>query len=105
MKIQSIADYESYFLNNTILGKKKNFLKEVKEQTISYIISQKFIDYKTMWYICLLGPDKLDVEQLHDFLAGFFEEKIKTNLAHPTDKSEFRRLIRIYDWLKYGNKK
>lgn len=101
-----VKDYESYFLTPTLLKKsKKDFQKDIKEKTISYIISRGFLDYKTLMYIALLGPDNLNVNELYDFLLDFYKKKIETNLAEPPIRSEFRRLIRIYDWLKYSNKK
>ncbi len=52
--------------------------------------------------IPLLGQDKLNCDELKDFLvknSNFVEEK------QTPEGTGIRRLFRIYDWLKYGQSK
>lgn len=104
LKIQSSADYESYFLTKSLIKRKPYFQKDIPQQTLSAIISQDLSTDKKFSYICLLGPDKIDVNELKKFLVDYFEKQIKTNSANTANRSNFRRLVRIYDWLKYRKK-
>ena len=52
--------------------------------------------------ILLMDFDNIELDELHDFLVYFSKEN--RNLFSSDDtvlKSNFRKLVMIYDWLKY----
>lgn len=56
--------------------------------------------------IAYLNEEDIDLQELEDFLLDFMKQQpdiFKTPENSPL-KTNFRRLIRIYDWLKYGRK-
>ena len=77
-----------------------------KQRTTSYgnsikEISTTYEQNKALRYIALLPPDKISLNELHDFLYTAlygYKDKINTGQSHSSD---FRRLIKIYDWLAY----
>lgn len=76
------------FLNRALLHRKKLFSKEI---TLTDIIEKN-----SYGEVCLLNETKIDLKILEDYLKELLKEKdiLKNN-------SELKRLIRIYDWLKY----
>ncbi len=76
------------FLNKALLHRKKLFSKKY---TIADVIEKK-----SYGEVCLLDEQKIDLKILEDYLKELLKEKdiLKNN-------SELKRLIRIYDWLKY----
>lgn len=80
------------FLNSALLRRKKNFPKHYTLKSIleSSVFKKKYTE------IYLLDKDKLDINVLEKYLRDLLKEKdiLKNN-------PELKRLIRIYDWLKY----
>jgi len=61
---------------------------------------------KVMDLIAYLNEEDIDLQELEGFLLDFMKQQpdiFKTPENSPL-KTNFRRLIRIYDWLKYGRK-
>ncbi|MHC6180936.1 SIR2 family protein [Clostridium sp. JNZ X4-2] len=58
---------------------------------------------KSLWLISFLQEENIDIESLGNFLRDYYKNNpdIFSNGAS-TDKTNFRRLIKIYDWLKYS---
>ena len=80
------------FLNSALLRRKKNFPKHYTLKSIleSSVFKKKYTE------IYLLDKDKIDINALEKYLRDLLKEKdiLKNN-------PELKRLIRIYDWLKY----
>ena len=54
-------------------------------------------------YIPLLNKDNIVVEELGEFLEYILKEypKLLSTEGKQTDRTNLKRLIRIYDWMKY----
>lgn len=80
------------FLNTSLLRRKEVY---PKNRTIKDVIESPI--FKTSYTeICMLNKDKIDLDILENHLKELLKEKdiLKNN-------SDLKRLIRIYDWLKY----
>lgn len=62
--------------------------------------------YKCLHMIPMMSMEKIDVDELEKFLQQFILEHPKFLETHDNtnDKTNYRRVVRIYDWLKYGEK-
>ena len=52
--------------------------------------------------IAYLSEDEIDIDQLEVFLKDCFEQEGYLDSISASSCSNFYRLIRIYDYLKYG---
>lgn len=88
-------------LSRTILNNKSR--DYFKNKTINDVISNNTIS-KSLCLIPFLQPENIDVAVLGDFLREFYQNNpnIMSGQSSP-DKTNFRRLVKIYDWLKYYN--
>lgn len=95
------------FLNTTI--KKDRIKKDYHQRTIASLTQT--IDYhqldsinKANIEICLLSEEKVTANDLYLHLKKIIDchPNIFSAETNPFFKTNFRRLIRIYDWLKYG---
>lgn len=98
------SSFEGRFLTKTLSKNKQAYRNDIPEKSVSAIVARKLPTYKTFGYICSLEPNEIDIDELQTFLLDFFKANIITQNVKPNTASEFRRLVRIYDWLKYGNK-
>lgn len=98
-----VDNYDS-LLNSSILKARVTRLP-VEHRDVDYIIKNYPIA-KAISYIPLLVPEEIDITVLHDFLYGLLtnDETSLVGSAKDTMKSDIRRLIRIYDWLKFKEK-
>ncbi|MDA8212311.1 MAG: SIR2 family protein [Clostridia bacterium] len=64
-----------------------------------------YSDVKCLQLIPLLGQDRIDISELHDFLRDIMTKQpdLITN-GKINEKINLRRIIKIFDWLKYYNK-
>lgn len=86
----------------------KNRHKRVKVNRSVAGISEMYHgnDLKIMEHLAYLEECEIDLTALEDYLRNFLlanHNFFQTSTAN--FKSNARRLIRIYDWLKYGKKK
>lgn len=89
-------------LSRTLISKRKKI--DLENKTIHDII-EEFGDEKALEYIAMMNPEKINIKELNKFLKYFYEkEKDIFKSGNSTIKTDFRRLIKIYDWLKYSNK-
>ena len=53
--------------------------------------------------IAYLSEEQIDIVELENFLAGLFEEDVNVlqNVSQ-SERTNIKRLIRIYDYLKWG---
>ncbi|MCT4620583.1 MAG: SIR2 family protein [Marinisporobacter sp.] len=94
----SIKSNYDELLSRTIRNHKKR--KDYENKRVDDIVRNHTV-YKSLELIPLLQKDNIDVEELEDFLRDFY--KNNSNIftdGKGTDKTNFRRLIKIYDWLK-----
>lgn len=89
------------FLSKSILKDKIRFNDVVTGKSINDIIAE-FGLKKGLYMTLLMDFDNIELDELHDFLVYFSKEN--RNLFSSDDtvlKSNFRKLVMIYDWLKY----
>lgn len=99
----SIKSNYADLLSRTIRSNKKR--DDYIDKTIDDIILNNTPD-KSLELIPFLEKDNIDVEILGNFLKEFYKKN--TNIfvdGKGSDKTNFRRLIKIYDWLKYYKEK
>lgn len=94
--IQSLDD----ILNNTI---KKNRLRKHYEDDTIETLQEKFPFEKLLGEICYLPPQNITINQLKSFLSNTLAKYPNIFNESPSG-TDFRRLIRMYDWLKYSPK-
>lgn len=107
--IKRCTKYNSYddFLNRSLRYKKQDVKREFR--TIEEI-KEKYEDSfgKCLQYIPALGEERINIKELEGFLKKFYDkypsllEDKNAEGERRTYRTNFRRLIRIYDWLKYG---
>lgn len=90
--------YDS-FLNGTILRRRKSMKENLKERSVQDI-TNKYPFEKSLEYICYLEEEEMDLTQLEAFLQKNSKD-IDSLLKTQTVSSNFRRAVKIYDWLKY----
>lgn len=76
---------------------------EIQQHNVHWIAAQSWSDSKKTSLMALLTEDEIDVDDLYHFIKQLFEKdySILEN-ADSSLASNIRRLIRIYDCLKYG---
>ena len=87
-------------LNNTI-EKEKN-RGRISETTV-HELRDNHSDLKCLEYIPLLDFENIDENELKEFLVEFMTNRpnfLDTN-TKTINKTNFRRIIKIYDWIKY----
>lgn len=106
-----IANTVDYFLSSMLVKQKeKNCKKSEKSglpKTIDGILKLQLSESTKLKLIAELDPDTIPLDELHQFLISFLNENIGI-LEQPIKddtysayRSDFKRLIKIYDWLKY----
>lgn len=96
---RSIKTTYEDLLSRSIRNNRKR--KDYINKTINYIISTNEPN-KSLELIPFLQEENIDTELLGSFLRDFY--KNNTNIfidGKNFDKINFRRLIKLYDWLKY----
>lgn len=85
------------FLNGQLNDAKINYRKELSELNIKAVIQREGEEnaYKKIYF---LEEEEINVNELGDYLKNILKLKGKDYLKN---NSELKRLIRIYDWLKY----
>lgn len=86
-----------HFLNQQLRSQKVNYHKTYGQLSVKKIIQQEGFDtaYKKLIF---LEEDEIVVEDLYTYLYKFIKEKTSQCLK---DNPELKRLIRIYDLVKY----
>lgn len=92
------CSYED-LLSRTIRNNNKR--KDYIDKNIENIILNNSPD-KSLELIPLLQKDSINVEKLGEFLREYYKSNNNIFIdGKNSDKTNFRRLIKIYDWLKY----
>lgn len=68
-------------------------IKELKEENSTFGM---------IWFIPLLELDKIDIDELYDFLYNEYHKFFDENGELKNYLSQMRKLICMYDWMKYG---
>ncbi len=102
--IKDAADNDfEHIISNTI--KKNRAGRFIRHRSVSGILKDYAFD-KSLQQIAYLRSDEIDVKELEEFLKGIFSKNMKFLSSAPIAmRTDLRRLIRIYDWLKYGKVK
>ncbi len=91
-------------LSRTIISKREK-MTEFKDKEIDDIINL-YGEEKALEYIAMLSEERINVDRLNKFLISFYGKNNDIFKNGTTNmKTNFRRLIKIFDWLKYHNKK
>lgn len=85
------------FLNQQLRIQKANYHKSYGKLSVKTIIDQEGFDL-TYKKLIFLDEDEISVKDLHDYLYQFIKEKTSKCLK---DNPELKRLIRMYDLVKY----
>ncbi len=83
------------FLNNSLKKEKENFRKTLKDKSIKEIL--KIFPLEGYKKILFLEENEINIEELENYLKNIFNDKIIQK------NTQLKRLIRIYDFLKYKN--
>ena len=102
--IEQISSFDE-LISKTIINQRYQDMH--CERSIESIIeTYRGDDSKTMSLIAHLNENELDLEMLEQYLNNFFKTNPDVFKSDKTQlKTNFRRLIRIYDWLKFGKKR
>lgn len=85
----------------------KNSRSAIGDRTVWQIWTDEKNNFlKAIRLLSYLPEEKIDIEQYQNILETIFKENnsILSSLSSP-DRSNLNRMIRIYDFLKYGQKK
>lgn len=100
--------FDELFLTKSIIKSRDYKRAQLPEKTVSYIIKLDVDDGRKLFYLCVLYPSELDIDDLHEYLVYLLKSDkdiFISSTGNVNLKTNFRRMIRIYDWLKNGNKK
>ena len=97
---QSIKTEFDDFLNKTLKERRESL--NLGEFTIKGL-RKDYGDMRCLEYIPLLNKDKIFIEELSEFLQYILTEypKLLSTEGKQSDRTNLKRLIRIYDWIKY----
>ena len=97
---QSIKTEFDDFLNKTLKERRESL--NLGEFTIKDL-RKDYGDMRCLEYIPLLNKDKIFIEELSEFLQYILTEypKLLSTEGKQSDRTNLKRLIRIYDWIKY----
>lgn len=104
-KYPNILEHHNIHSLDDLLSKtiKKNRPRKPYTKDTIKSLQAKFDFEKVIGEICYLPPQNIDVNDLEEFLN--VNLKIHPNIfSEQPSGTHFRRLIRIYDWLKYSSK-
>ncbi len=100
-KVQAVQDKKSFddLLSNTI---KKNRRNHPCRQDSIAALRSKFPGAKCLQVLPHLQEKNIDVDELHDFLVHILTDNPSAlSTGEQSFKTDLKRVIRIYDWLKY----
>lgn len=90
-------------LSRTILSKRAKC--NLEGYTIESLKNEFGIE-KSLEMIAMLSEENINIDELGEFLREYYKNNSDIfKLGNSNTKTNFRRLVKIYDWLKYYNKK
>ena len=88
-------------LNSTILKSRET--KKIPHRSVKGILNDNEHDLrKAMDCIAHLQENEIDVGELEEFLTERFKTENYYKNISSNERSALNRLVRIYDWMKYG---
>lgn len=91
-------------LNTSIKKWRQGFESHSVEDVLRNFTTSKGLDSRVFSRLAFLQESEIDLNELEKFLVNIFTEKpdilLESELSG-TSKSDLKRLIRIYDWMKY----
>ena len=94
-------DYEG-LLSNTIIRNREH---HVDRDLTTIQLFKKYSTEKCLQIMPYLKPENIDVEETHKFLQDVFQERPDALAPNGGNfRSDLKRVIRIFDWLKYRYK-
>ncbi len=74
-------------------------------RSVSWVVKQFSHDLvKTLTNLSSLKEDEIDVDELEEFIKNTFKEHPNCLKTGENSATHMKRVIRIFDWLKYGKK-
>jgi hypothetical protein len=101
-KVETANNKNSFddLLSKTI---KKNRAKHIYRRETIASIRKKITESKCLQVIPHLMEENINIEELHEFLKSILaKEPSVFSTAEPSFKTDLKRVIRIFDWLKYN---
>jgi len=89
------------YLNNQILKRREQNTAE--EQSIKELV-ERYGEDQALNLIVLLQPSTIQLKELELFLRNYLNNNVGI-LSGDKPTTELKRLIKIYDWMKYGKEK
>lgn len=100
---QNIKQSLNDFRNKTIQKKMVNGI--IKENSIP-AIRDNYDDEEAITLIPAIPDESIDIESLKEFLTSYLTNNPQAlSTSGQNLKTELKRLIKMYDWLQYGQKK
>lgn len=87
------------FLSVTIKKHRKKYSADLKDKTIREIVDI-YGDDSALYKITLIEKENIDIDDLQKFLQEYYNNH--PNAFTSKYKSDFRRLVKIFDYLKYN---
>ena len=94
-----IKDKFEDLLSRTIRNNRSKH--DYSQKTLNEIIDENE-DSKVLSIVPLLNEENIDIKSLGEFLKNYYTNN--PDVFTSSTKSDFRRLVKIYDWLKYYQK-
>jgi len=92
IKMNSFEPFGSYL----------NHREEIQEYSGIQQLRENYDLTKMLWYIPLLKLDKIDIEEFYKFLLEVYPDFFGANPEYKSYQSQMKKLICMYDWMKYG---
>jgi hypothetical protein len=86
------------FLNRHLIQRKQTF--NLEERSVREI-TKKYELEKALEYICILEEEEINLDELKQFLEVTFKQNPNI-LENKKVATNFRRVVKIFDWLKYA---
>lgn len=100
--IQTISALDD-LISKTLKKNRETF--DIQNRSVSGVIQQFSGDFVSIVkYLCYLKEDEIDVADLENFIKEAFETHPDCVLSGQKEATDMRRLIRMFDWLKFGKK-
>lgn len=88
-------------LNSNIIRSRETYV--IKNRTVKGVIE----DYPTrvaLQKIAYLRPEEVDIDDLKEYICSFFVDEEKYAALNVNSRTDFNRLVRVYDFLAFSEK-
>lgn len=108
IETNDIKNFDDLFNNGQIKGRHNTTMTAYALTSITAVANfaseNGHLKNNSLYYASLLTEHEINVNDLKHFILRFLDENptaLSENYADNTAKSNLKRLIRVYDWLKY----